>query len=109
MSMNRKIMQTCDLAVTPLTTAERKRLNKKIQGRYEQLRNKYRQIHGKVVDWVSHTFEEGSLYIDIRFKDKTEFSLRFSPQIVTDEIDLSDVSTGDIKIIREYYRRREPS
>jgi hypothetical protein len=43
----------------------------------------------------------------IRFMDKTEFSLQFSPQIQTDSIDLSDMTTGNFKMIREYYRRRD--
>jgi hypothetical protein len=34
------------------------------------------------------------LYLSIRFMDKTEFSLQFSPKILTDGIDLSDMSTG---------------
>ena len=59
---------------------------------------------GEIVDWVSHTFEDGSLYVSIRFKDKTDFSLQFSAKILTDSIDLSDVSTGNFKMIREYYR-----
>jgi len=56
---------------------------------------------------LSYSFEDGSLYIAIRFKDKTDFSLRFSPQIVTDGIDLSDMSSGNFKLIREYYKRRD--
>jgi hypothetical protein len=39
--------------------------------------------------------------------DKTEFSLQFSPQVLTDGIDLADMSTGNFKMIREYYRRRD--
>jgi len=56
-----------------------------------------REIHGKIVDWVNHSFEEGSLFVSIRFTDKTDFSLQFSPTILTDSIDLSDISTGNFK------------
>ena len=90
-----------------MTTKQHRRLAERIKKRHEKLRKRYREIHGKTVDWVSYSFEEGSLYIDIRFKDKTDFSLRFSPQIVTDGIDLSDMSSGTFKLIREYYRRRD--
>jgi hypothetical protein len=31
----------------------------------------YPGVHGKVVDRVEHKFEEGLLFIDIRFADKT--------------------------------------
>jgi len=96
-----------NIEVTPMTTKQHRRLAERIKKRHEKLRKRYREIHGKTVDWVSYSFEEGSLYIDIRFKDKTDFSLRFSPQIVTDGIDLSDMSSGTFKLIREYYRRRD--
>jgi hypothetical protein len=39
--------------------------------------------------------------------DKTDFSLQFSPKILTDSIDLSDMSTGNFKMIRDYYRKAD--
>jgi len=33
--------------------------------------------------------------------------LQFSAKILTDSIDLSDVSTGNFKMIREYYRMED--
>ena len=51
--------------------------------------------------------EDGSLYVSIRFMDKTDFSLQFSPTILTDSIELSDISTGNFKMIREYHRRED--
>jgi hypothetical protein len=90
-----------NIEVTPLTAKQHRRLEERIKKRHEKLRKRYREIHGKTVDWISYSFEDGSLYIDIRFKDKTDFSLRFSPQIVTDGIDLSDMSSGNFKLIRE--------
>ncbi len=105
MSRKSRPMRVGNITVTPITAKEHKRLEKRIKRRHEKLRNRYREIRGKVVEWVSHSFEEGSLYVSIRFQDKTDFSLRFSPQIVTDGIDLSDISTGDFKLIREYYQR----
>jgi hypothetical protein len=107
MTKKRETGQVGNIQLTPITTKERRNLDKKIRKRNRKLRERYHEIHGKVVDWVSHSIEEGSLYVSIRFKDKTDFSLRFSPQIVTDGIDLSDIKTGDYAIIREYYRRRE--
>jgi hypothetical protein len=35
---------------------------------------RYRGVQGKVVHWVEHRFEEGLLYIHVRFTDKTELS-----------------------------------
>ncbi len=105
MSRKSRTVRVGNITVTPITAKEHRRLEKRIKRRHEKLRNRYREIHGKVVDWVNYSFEEGSLYVSIRFKDKTDFSLQFSPQIVTDGIDLSDISTGDFKLLREYYRR----
>jgi hypothetical protein len=107
MTKKAKTVLVGNVTVTPITAKERGRLERRIKNRHEKLRKRYREIHGKVIDWVSHNFEQGSLYVNIRFKDKTDFSLRFSPQILTDGIDLSDISTGDLKMIREYYRRRD--
>ena len=97
-----------NITVAPISAKQRKILEEKIKKRYERLRRRHPEVHGKIVDWVSHSLvEDGSLYVSIRFMDKTEFSLQFSPQILTDSIDLSDMSTGNFKMIREYYRRRD--
>ena len=102
-----KTVRVGNITVTQISPKERKILAQKIKARHARLRNRYREIHKKIVDWVSHSVEEGSVYVCIRFMDKTEFSLQFSPQILTDGIDLSDMSTGNFKMIREYYRRRD--
>jgi len=102
-----KTVRAGNITVTQISPKEREILARKIKQRHDRLRNRYREIHKKVVDWVSDSVEEGSVYVCIRFMDKTEFSLQFSPQILTDSIDLSDMSTGNFKMIREYYRRRD--
>ena len=84
----------------------RREIAERVKKCHERLRNRYLEIHGKVVDWVSHSFEEDSLFVTIRFMDKTEFSLQFSPKILTDGVDLSNLSTGNFEMIREYYRRK---
>jgi hypothetical protein len=96
-----------DIEVTPITAAEHRALDRKIKKRHERLRKRYKEIRGKKVDWVSYNFEEGLLYIGIRFMDGTYFSLDFSPQIVTEGIEFSDLSSGDEKILKTYYRRRD--
>lgn len=100
-------VQVGNITVTPISAKQQKILEEKIKKRHEGLRRRYREAHGKIVDWVSHTFEDPSLYVSIRFKDKTDFSLQFSAKILTDSIDLSDVSTGNFKMIREYYMEDE--
>ena len=103
-----KAVQVRNITVTPISAKERNILTEKTKKRHERLRRRYREVHGKIVDWVSHSLvEDGSLYVSIRFMDKTEFSLQFSAKILTDSIDLSDVSTGNFKMIREYYMEDE--
>jgi hypothetical protein len=102
-----KAVQVRNITVTSINAKERNILTEKTQKRRKRLRNRYREIHGKIVDWVTHSFNDGSLYVSIRFIDKTDFSLQFSPKILTDSIDLSDMSTGNFKMIREYYKRTD--
>ena len=102
-----KAVRVGNTTVTPITAKDHKILEEKIKKRHERLRSRFREIHGKIVDWVSYSFEEGSLYVSIRFMDKTDFSLQFSPKILTDSIDLSDMSTGNFQMIREYYRKAD--
>ena len=32
----------------------------------------YPGVHGKIVDWAEHVFEEGMMYVRVRFTDQTE-------------------------------------
>jgi hypothetical protein len=107
MTKKPKVVMLDGIAVTPITPEERKELDEALKKGHEKLRDRYREVHGKAVDWISHSVEEGSLYVNIRFKDKTDFSLQFSLQIVIDGIDLSDMKTGDCEFIRRYYKRRD--
>lgn len=64
----------------------------------------YPGVKGKIVDWIAHKFEEGRLYIHIRFRDKTEVTFTLGSSLQIRAADLSDISTGDFKLIREYFR-----
>jgi hypothetical protein len=90
--------------VTAITAEERKKLDERIRDKHQKLRNKYPEIYGKVVDWIHHSVEDGTLYICIRFQDKTDFALEFSPQIVRVGTELCDSATGDFDVIRNYYQ-----
>jgi hypothetical protein len=56
---------------------------------------RYPGLHGKVVDWVEHRFEEGLLYLHVRFTDKTELCWRISTRMTIEEADLSNWKSGD--------------
>jgi hypothetical protein len=109
MPRKRKPKAVCDgeTALTPISVEEHRRLDKRIKKKYEKLRRRYPEVHGKKVDWILHGYEEGYLYFNVRFTDGKNFSISCSPAIVTDFVDFSDMKTGDDVIIREYYRRRD--
>jgi hypothetical protein len=100
-----KTVRVGNVTVRQVSPNERQVLAKKIKQRHDLLRNRYREIHGKIVDWVSHSFRDGSLCVSIRFMDKTDFSLRFSLKILTENVYLSDMSTGNFEMIRRYPKR----
>src|SRR5258708_1135503 len=107
MTRKRKSVRAGETEIRAATASEHKRIEARIRKRYETLGKKNKEINGKVADFFRHKGEEHSLYVNIPFKDKTEFSLRFSPGIETDYVDLSDISKGDFKLIREYYKRQD--
>jgi hypothetical protein len=59
----------------------------------------YPGIKGKVVHWADHAFEEGILYVRIRFTDNTELCWRISSSVLLEEADLSDWKTGNFRHI----------
>jgi hypothetical protein len=65
---------------------------------------RYRGLQGKVVEWVEHRFEEGVLYIHVRFADKTELSWRITTRMTIEEADLADWTSGDFKQLRVFVR-----
>lgn len=62
----------------------------------------YPGIRGKVVDWVEHKFDEGTLYIHVRFRDRTELTYTLGCRLVIEEAVLGDLATGNYRTIREY-------
>jgi hypothetical protein len=62
----------------------------------------YPGVRGKVVDWVEHKFDEGTLYIHVRFRDKTELTYTLGCRLVIEEAVLGDLTTGNYRTIREY-------
>ena len=62
----------------------------------------YPEVRGKVVDWVEHEFEEGSLYIHVRFQDRTELTYTLGCRLFIEEAVLGDLSTGNYKTMREF-------
>ena len=65
---------------------------------------RYRGVQGKVVHWVEHRFEEGLLYIHVRFTDKTELCWRITTRMTIEESDLADWTSGDFQQSRVFVR-----
>ena len=64
----------------------------------------YRGVQGKVVERVEHAFEEGLLYIHVRFTDKTELCWRITARMTIEEADLADWTSGECKQMRVFVR-----
>lgn len=90
--------------VTPRTPKESQEIHRRIRKRREELRQRYPEVQGKIVDFISHSIEDGTLFFSVTFKDKTNFSLRFACQVFIVGADFGDIKTGDLKIIREYMK-----
>jgi hypothetical protein len=71
-------------------------LSRAIRGR------QYPDIQGKVVDFADHAFEEGTLYVRVRFTDKTELCWRITSSMLIEEADLGDWKTGDFRQLRVF-------
>jgi hypothetical protein len=99
-----KVVWVGSTPVTPISAKERRQINKQIKKRYERLRKRYPEVCGKVVDFITHSIEDGTLYFTIRFKDETDFSVRYACEMFVVGADFCDVKTGDMEMVREYMR-----
>ncbi len=106
MPRKRKPKAVCDgdPPLTPITAKERREIDKSIKRKYDRFRRRYPEVHGKVVDFITHSIEDGTRYFSVRFKDKTDFSLRYACDMFVVGADLCDFKTGDFEMIREYMK-----
>jgi hypothetical protein len=72
--------------------------------RSHYIARRYPGLQGKVVDYVSHSIDDGTLCVNVCFNDKTLFSLRFACDISIVGADLSDWKTGNYEMIHEYMK-----
>lgn len=64
--------------MAPITRMERRKLETRSKLREARLRRKYPEVHGKVVDFITHTIDDGTLYFTVRFTDQTSFCVRYA-------------------------------
>jgi hypothetical protein len=65
---------------------------------------RYPGLHGKVVDWVEHAFEDGRLYLNVRFTDHTELCWQITTRLTIEQGDLSSWKFGDFKQMGVFVR-----
>ena len=99
-----KTVMVDGIPIKPISPAEHRRLERRIKKKHEKLRRRYPEVHGKVVDFINHGVTDGTLYLSVRFKDKTNFSVRYSCGMFVVGADISDMSAGELEIIREYMK-----
>ena len=87
-----------------ITAKERREIARRTKQRQEELRKRYPEVHGKVVDFITHTIDDGTLYFSVRFTDETSFCLRYGCDMFVVGADLSDWRSGNYNIIREYMK-----
>lgn len=107
MTKKPKVVMVDSIPAKPISAAEHKRLERRIKKRHEKLRRRYPEVHGKRVDWISHWYEEGLCFFNVRFTDGKEFCVACHPVIITDTVEFSDMKSGDEVIIRQYHRGRD--
>jgi hypothetical protein len=96
-----KIVWVGTTRITPITSKERRKLHKLIKKRLDMRRRKYPEVRAQVVDYISHSIDDGVLCMNVCFKDKSVFSYRFTCDMFFVGADLSDWKTGSYDIIRE--------
>jgi hypothetical protein len=90
--------------IRPVSAKERGKISQRIKKRHDRLRRRYPEVYSKVVNFITHSVEDGMLYRTVRFKDKINFSLRYACEMFVVGADLYDAKTGDYEVIREYMR-----
>lgn len=90
--------------MAPMTAKERREMERRSKLREARLRRKYREVHGKVVDFITNNVDDGVLYFTVHFMDQTSFCVRYACDMFAVGAELSDWESGDFHIIREYMK-----
>ena len=59
-------------------------------------------VEGKIVKNIETTHEQQSIYVHIRFTDKTAVSISFTSEPILYHAALYDETTGDQDVLRDY-------
>jgi hypothetical protein len=64
--------------------------------------SQYPGVRGKVVAYAEHAFDDGMLYVRVRFTDQTELCWKLRTAHVILEADISDWKSGDCQQLAVY-------
>ena len=98
-----KVVWVGNTPITPITARESRKINQRTRKRREKLRKRYPEIHGRVVDYLTYSIDDGALFLNVTFKDRTIFSLRFACEIFIVGADFGDSE----RRLRDYARLYE--
>jgi hypothetical protein len=96
--------------MTKISAKERLKLDREHEKRKDRLRKQFPEIHGKILDYVTHSYEDNWLYVTLYFTDGTNFSLDFTmnePSIVPKIIEFGRYEDGEYKNLRTYFHRKD--
>jgi hypothetical protein len=57
-----KTVMVDGIPIKPISPAEHRRLERRIKKKYDRFRRRYPEVHGKVVDFITHSIEDGTLF-----------------------------------------------
>jgi hypothetical protein len=104
MVKRRKTVWAGGTPIAPITAKEREQVAEQIKKERDRLRQVHPEVHGKVVDFITHGVSDGTLYVNVRFTDDTNLSIRYASEMFVVGVDLSDWKTGNLDMIREYMK-----
>ena len=64
----------------------------------------FREVKGKVVEFVQASAQTEGAFVNIRFTDKTDLGFTFNAKMKLDYVTLNDVTDGNYELIKEYIK-----
>jgi hypothetical protein len=93
-----------------VSARKRRKLDLEHEKRKDRLRRQFPEIHGKLIDYVTNSYDDGWLYVTLYFTDGTNFSLDFTvnePAIVPKLIEFGKYVDGNYVNLRTYLHRKD--
>jgi hypothetical protein len=102
-----RLVQRLDEGVRSLTSRRLEKIARRVEKRNDRLLKRFLELHGKVVDFIDQSKEDGTLYISVRCRDKTDFSLRCASKTFLASAEFCGVRVDNYNVIRKHFRPRK--